>query len=158
VEQQQPSSAAPPNKVVSNDQQETVNSKESDSLVDPAQTSNAQTTAEGRGNSCNKRQLPLNVTQMPDGTFAYSFNFVVYIAGEDCEGLYSLYFHNCASDDIESRISLDMNIVEENQDDSRDGHNYLSAGETPLPALYLMMSILFFIAGCFWVLILKKSR
>ncbi len=51
-----------------------------------------------------------------------------------------------------------MEIVESNQDDSNSGHNYLSAGETPLPALYFMMSILFFVAGCFWVLILRKSR
>ncbi|OXA58462.1 hypothetical protein Fcan01_07514 [Folsomia candida] len=112
---------------------------------------------EGQGNSCNNRRLPLNVTIMPDGTLSYSFNFVVYIAAEDCEGLYSLYFHNCAPDDRDSRVTLDMKIIESNQDDSLLGQNYLSAGETPLPALYLMMSILFFIAGCFWVLILRKS-
>lgn len=36
--------------------------------------------------------------------------------------------------------------------------NYLSAGEMPLPALYSMMSLLFFLSGLFWVFILKKSE
>jgi len=36
--------------------------------------------------------------------------------------------------------------------------NYLSAGEMPLPALYFMMSLLFFLSGLFWVFILKKSK
>lgn len=68
----------------------------------------------------------------------------MYIAAEDCEGLYSLYFHNCAPDDRDSRVTLDMKIIESNQDDSLLGQNYLSAGETPLPALYvyLMLGIL----------------
>jgi len=37
-------------------------------------------------------------------------------------------------------------------------NNYLSAGEMPLPALYFMMSLLFFLSGSFWVFILSKSR
>ena len=37
------------------------------------------------------------------------------------------------------------------------GHSYLSAGEMPLPALYILMSVLFFLSGCFWVFILKKN-
>jgi len=49
-----------------------------------------------------------------------------------------------------------MSVTEENEDS--DGKNYLSAGEMPLPALYFMMSVLFFTAGCFWVVVLKKSR
>jgi len=36
--------------------------------------------------------------------------------------------------------------------------NYLSAGEMPLPALYFMMSVLFFLSGCFWLFILHKSK
>lgn len=27
----------------------------------------------------------------------------------------------------------------------------------PLPALYLLMSVLFFLSGCFWVFILRKN-
>ena len=51
------------------------------------------------------------------------------------------------------RIPVDftINIEERNND------NYLSAGEMPLPALYEMLCILFFLTGCFWVFILKKN-
>ena len=36
--------------------------------------------------------------------------------------------------------------------------SYLSAGEMPLPALYFMMAVLFFISSCFWIFILRKSK
>jgi hypothetical protein len=49
-------------------------------------------------------------------------------------------------------IFLQLEIEENNSG------NYLSAGEMPLPALYFMMSILFFLSGCFWVFILRKSK
>ena len=32
-----------------------------------------------------------------------------------------------------------------------------STGEMPLPALYILMSVLFFLSGCFWVFILRKN-
>ena len=32
-----------------------------------------------------------------------------------------------------------------------------SAGEMPLPALYILMSVLFFLSGCFWIFILRKN-
>lgn len=35
--------------------------------------------------------------------------------------------------------------------------NFLSAGEMPLPELYFMMSLIFFLSGLFWVFLLKKS-
>ena len=44
-----------------------------------------------------------------------------------------------------------INIEEKNSD------SYLSAGEMPLPALYQMLTILFFLSSCFWVFILKKN-
>lgn len=45
-----------------------------------------------------------------------------------------------------------MNIQE------RNGLNFLSAGEMPLPSLYFMMSILFFTSGCIWIYVLRKSK
>lgn len=36
--------------------------------------------------------------------------------------------------------------------------NYLSAGEMPLPALYFMMALLFFLSACFWFFLLRKSK
>lgn len=45
-----------------------------------------------------------------------------------------------------------VDIVENNMG------NYLSAGEMPLPSLYFMMSLLFFLSGLFWLFLLKKSK
>lgn len=70
------------------------------------------------------------------------------------EGLYNLYFHSCPNYDMNSLYSLQFDVdIEE-----KNGQNYLSAGEMPLPALYFMMSLLFFLSGLFWVFILKKSK
>ena len=82
-------------------------------------------------------------------------------------GLYSLYFHNCHNywhssnslgtggtaghSDGPIRVSFDVEVEEKNHD------SYLSAGEMPLPALYILMSVLFFLSGCFWVFILRKN-
>ncbi len=41
--------------------------------------------------------------------------------------------------------------------EEKNSNSYLSAGEMPLPALYLLMSALFFLSGCFWVFILRKN-
>nr|CAD7396200.1 unnamed protein product [Timema cristinae] len=51
-----------------------------------------------------------------------------------------------------SAVCIGMEIKENNSG------NYLSAGEIPLPALYFMMTSLFFLSGCFWVFILRKSK
>ena len=50
-----------------------------------------------------------------------------------------------------------FNIFQVDIEENNNG-NYLSAGEMPLPALYFMMSLLFFLSGLFWVFILKKSK
>jgi G protein-coupled receptor 107 len=77
----------------------------------------------------------------------------MYIATKQEEGLYNLYFHSCPNyKTAQFMLSFDVDIEENN------AGNFLSAGEMPLPALYFMMSLLFFLSGCFWVFILKKSK
>ncbi|KAH1010109.1 hypothetical protein HUJ05_004463 [Dendroctonus ponderosae] len=49
-------------------------------------------------------------------------------------------------------LDFDIEITEQNV------NGYLSAGEMPLPALFCMMSILFFLSGMFWVFLLKQSK
>ncbi|XP_034484764.1 protein GPR107 [Drosophila innubila] len=82
----------------------------------------------------------------------YSFNFSMFVATQHDEGLYNLYFHACPNYDYPQKLSFNVDIEENNNG------NYLSAGEMPLPALYFMMSLLFFLSGLFWVFILKKSK
>uniref|UniRef100_A0A6M2DWI2 Putative g protein-coupled seven transmembrane receptor n=1 Tax=Xenopsylla cheopis TaxID=163159 RepID=A0A6M2DWI2_XENCH len=80
-------------------------------------------------------------------------NFVIYIPTPHEEGLYNLYFHNCPNYHNQ-HVKLDFNIlIEEN-----NSGNFLSAGEMPLPTLYFLMAMLFFLSGIFWTCILKKSK
>jgi len=104
------------------------------------------------GDECGEEVVPLTMSE--DGRFQTSF--VIYIRDAKHEGLYSMFFHNCYNYIHRSRskrlpVDFDINIEEKNSD------SYLSAGEMPLPALYQMLSILFFLSGCFWVFILKKN-
>ncbi|XP_032564189.1 protein GPR107 isoform X1 [Chiroxiphia lanceolata] len=86
----------------------------------------------------------------------YSFQFFFNISSDSQEGLYSLYFHKCvgkkgpANDQL--RFSLDIEITEKNPE------SYLSAGEIPLPKLYISMAMFFFLSGTVWIHILRKRR
>ncbi|KAF6202005.1 hypothetical protein GE061_004401 [Apolygus lucorum] len=93
------------------------------------------------------------ITVSPDKKY-YNTSFLVYFPTEKEEGLYNLYFHACPNYNREAANSVEffIEIEEKNQE------NYLSAGEMPLPALYFMMSVLFFLSGCFWIFILVKSK
>ncbi|XP_054249294.1 protein GPR107 isoform X1 [Indicator indicator] len=86
------------------------------------------------------------------GTFAFQFFF--NISSDSQEGLYSLYFHKCAGGDGSTKdqrlFSLDIEITEKNPE------SYLSAGEIPLPKLYISMALFFFLSGTLWIHILRK--
>uniref|UniRef100_A0A8I3WHJ6 G protein-coupled receptor 107 n=1 Tax=Callithrix jacchus TaxID=9483 RepID=A0A8I3WHJ6_CALJA len=86
---------------------------------------------------------------------AVSFQFFFNISTDDQEGLYSLYFHKCLRNELPSdkfSFSLDIDITEKNPD------SYLSAGEIPLPKLYISMAFFFFLSGTIWIHILRKRR
>ncbi|GCB80308.1 hypothetical protein scyTo_0018069, partial [Scyliorhinus torazame] len=87
---------------------------------------------------------------------SYIFNFFVKILSTEEEGLYTLSFHNChkAGSGKKNAVGFDMTI----EIMARNPKNYLSAGETPLPLLYLVMSGFFFVAALFWVSLLLKHR
>ncbi|XP_041033234.1 protein GPR108-like [Carcharodon carcharias] len=87
---------------------------------------------------------------------SYIFNFFVKILSPAEEGLYTLSFHNChkAGPGKKNAVAFDMTI----EIMARNPKNYLSAGETPLPLLYLVMSGFFFVAALFWVSLLLKHR
>uniref|UniRef100_A0A663N454 G protein-coupled receptor 107 n=1 Tax=Athene cunicularia TaxID=194338 RepID=A0A663N454_ATHCN len=88
------------------------------------------------------------------GTF--SFQFFFNISSDNQEGLYSLYFHKCIGSDRPTNdqrlFSLDIEITEKNPE------SYLSAGEIPLPKLYISMAMFFFLSGTVWIHILRKRR
>ncbi|NXE77527.1 GP107 protein, partial [Cochlearius cochlearius] len=88
------------------------------------------------------------------GTF--SFQVFFNISSDNQEGLYSLYFHKCVGKDgpanDQQLFSLDIEITEKNP------KSYLSAGEIPLPKLYISMALFFFLSGTVWIHILRKRR
>uniref|UniRef100_A0A8D0H2M7 G protein-coupled receptor 107 n=1 Tax=Sphenodon punctatus TaxID=8508 RepID=A0A8D0H2M7_SPHPU len=90
-------------------------------------------------------------------TFLLSVQFQFYfnILSANQEGLYSLYFHKCDGQNaLNSHLpfSLDIAIEEKNPE------SYLSAGEIPLPKLYISMALFFFLSGTVWIHILRKRR
>ncbi|NWU89630.1 GP107 protein, partial [Upupa epops] len=84
------------------------------------------------------------------------FQFYFNISSDNQEGLYSLYFHKCVGSDGPTKdqrlFSLDIEITEKNPE------SYLSAGEIPLPKLYISMAIFFFLSGTVWIHVLRKRR
>ncbi|XP_060711095.1 protein GPR108-like [Hemiscyllium ocellatum] len=87
---------------------------------------------------------------------SYTFNFFVKVLSPAEEGLYTLSFHNCHKIPSEKKhaVAFDMTI----DITARNPRTYLSAGEFPLPLLYLVMSGFFFVAALFWVSLLLKHR
>lgn len=103
-------------------------------------------------------ETTINIPLKLDENGQYQTSFYIYILNEKLEGLYSMFFHNCLNYPKKlggpvkkEAVSFRIEIEEKNTD------SYLSAGEMPLPALYQMLAILFFLSGCFWVFILKKT-
>ncbi|KAK7813624.1 hypothetical protein U0070_000674, partial [Myodes glareolus] len=95
------------------------------------------------------------VQRIQDGSKARSTvdsKFFFNISTDDQEGLYSLYFHKCPSKRPTEQVSFSLNIVitEKNPD------SFLSAGEIPLPKLYVSMALFFFLSGTIWIHILRK--
>uniref|UniRef100_A0A8C1J808 Protein GPR107-like n=1 Tax=Cyprinus carpio TaxID=7962 RepID=A0A8C1J808_CYPCA len=86
-------------------------------------------------------------------TYLFYFN----VTTDEQQGLYNFYFYNCYSlpkkqDSSLSDMlpfSIDINIEEKNPD------SFLSAGEIPLPKLYICMSMFFFLIGTLWVHVLR---
>ncbi|XP_041098665.1 protein GPR107 isoform X3 [Polyodon spathula] len=90
--------------------------------------------------------------QNQDGVYSFQFHFNV--STDDQQGLYSLYFHNCYSKETKNngqlKFSIEINLEEKNPS------SFLSAGEIPLPKLYLSMALFFFIIGAVWVHVLRQ--
>ncbi|XP_037937664.1 protein GPR107 [Teleopsis dalmanni] len=121
-------------------------------VEDSAQASSMQSSKENmQAQLCKDFILPLTKTVI-NGQNYYNMSFSMLVTSILEEGLYNLYFHSCPNYSQQKIISFNVDIEENNNG------NFLSAGEMPLPALYFMMSLLFFLSGLFWVFILKKSK
>ncbi|KAJ8386703.1 hypothetical protein AAFF_G00166520 [Aldrovandia affinis] len=106
-----------------------------------------------RDTSENKSEVSYPL-QSKDGVYSFQFHFNV--STDDQQGLYNLYFHNCYDKEHQTngmlRFTIEINIKEKNPD------SFLSAGEIPLPKLYIIMSVFFFLIGTLWVHVLRTHR
>ncbi|RUS74547.1 hypothetical protein EGW08_017695 [Elysia chlorotica] len=117
--------------------------KTQDKAVEPAQAPQA---------PANKKAsvIYLPMTHDMEGSMSvYSTYFLVHFKTAKEEGLYNLFFHNCFK---QSLVNLSLNIVQDNNG------NYLSADEMPIPALYFMFSVVFFILTAIWFSVLRKAE
>lgn len=112
--------------------------------------------------------LPLIIYTDDMGRRSYAFNFSMLVRSEDEEGFYYLTFNNCKGRSkspyvnmaahrngvyTPTRFNLSMKIYETNYPE-----NYLSAGAMPLPQMYFVLSVMFFLIGCIWVNFIARQK
>lgn len=91
----------------------------------------------------------MDVEKKDDGTFEYPGRIPPDQGGE-----YSLFFANCESHvDVSAHIHVEL--YNEAWTGSRD---YLSAGEAPLPLVYLVMGVFYALAAAIWIAVLYNNR
>lgn len=49
--------------------------------------------------------------QQVKGEKYYNTSFTMYVASEEEEGLYNLYFHNCPNYKYDSPVTLDFSVI-----------------------------------------------
>ena len=69
-------------------------------------------------------------------------------------GEYSLFYANCESHVVVS-LTVEVEMYNEAWTGARD---YLSAGEAPLPVLFVVMSVFYFLAAAIWGAVLYKHK
>lgn len=104
-------------------------------------------------NVCTSPELPI-FKETRNGFDYYNTSFAMYVATDREQGLYNIFFHSCPQHKGAQLPSMNakFEIYESNT------NNFLSAGEMPLPALYTIMSFVFFVSAALWTFILKTSR
>ncbi|XP_038826508.1 protein GPR107 isoform X1 [Salvelinus namaycush] len=114
----------------------------------------------GDGESKPKRDVAEKKAEVPfplhRNKEVFSFQFHFNVSTDEQQGLYNFYFHNCYSKDTQMvnplRFSIEISIEEKNP------NSFLSAGEIPLPKLYIIMSMFFFFLGTLWLHVLRTQR
>lgn len=62
-------------------------------------------------NACSRLRLPMTMATTSKGERSYNTSLVMYVASEEEEGLYNLYFHNCQNyDDNKEPLLVDFTV------------------------------------------------
>lgn len=136
----------------------------SDDLIDQPETKSRDTTSLHLCPGVEDLSLIIHTDEM--GRRSYAFNFSMLIRKESEEGFYYLTFNNCKGrsklaynrphrDGVftPTSFNLSMLIHETNYPE-----NYLSAGAMPLPQMYFVLSVMFFLIGCIWVNFIARQK
>jgi Lung seven transmembrane receptor len=82
------------------------------------------------------------------------FQFVVLFNKREDEGLYHLYFQACEDSSYEKAYPTSFNADFEES----NYQNFLSSAELRLPAIFLLLSLCFGLAGILWAQIVQKRK
>lgn len=93
------------------------------------------------------QSIPLAVTSSLGHGKVYNVTLYCYVPSKTEEGFYSLFFHNCN----DQSVTFVLEVEEKNKG------SYLSAGEMPLPTIYIVLATMFLMAGLFWTYLLRKN-
>lgn len=63
-------------------------------------------------NACSRLRLPMTTETTPKGERLYNTSLVMYVASEEEEGLYNLYFHNCQNYNCQNNKKKDPLLVD----------------------------------------------
>ncbi|XP_023949176.1 protein GPR107 [Bicyclus anynana] len=102
-------------------------------------------------NQCSNAEIQIT-KETRNGFDFYNTSFAMYVASTHEEGLYNVYFHYCPQN---TGPVIPTNAVIEIFETNK--YSFLSAGEMPLPAIYSMMSLMFFMSAFLWTTLLKIS-
>eukprot|EP00735_Rhodelphis_limneticus_P009406 TRINITY_DN2737_c0_g2::TRINITY_DN2737_c0_g2_i1::g.27652::m.27652 TRINITY_DN2737_c0_g2::TRINITY_DN2737_c0_g2_i1::g.27652 ORF type:complete len:480 (-),score=131.26,sp/Q8BUV8/GP107_MOUSE/42.48/5e-81,Lung_7-TM_R/PF06814.8/2.5e-50,GpcrRhopsn4/PF10192.4/9.6e-09,GpcrRhopsn4/PF10192.4/2.5e+03,RDD/PF06271.7/1.2e+02,RDD/PF06271.7/4e+02,RDD/PF06271.7/0.14,DUF1443/PF07280.6/0.71,DUF1443/PF07280.6/4e+02,DUF1443/PF07280.6/2.7e+03 TRINITY_DN2737_c0_g2_i1:529-1944(-) len=80
-------------------------------------------------------------------------NYFSYTVLPENGGFYAIYFTNCE----EVETTLDVHVVFYNVDPESNSQYYLDAGLYPLPTIYGVMCLLFFVACITWCVVMKNN-
>nr|CAB3250633.1 protein GPR107-like [Phallusia mammillata] len=145
-----PKPTSPPHKTIA---RKTASNKIDDDGAESADSRKKRTTEE---TEVVPETVPVKTWTNTDGDVFLSTTIFMYIDSVEDEGYYELYFHNCnntgQSADKGLPVSVTIKIEEQNL------NSYLSAGDMALPAMYGLMSCVFFITGVFWFLVICSNK
>jgi len=83
------------------------------------------------------------------------------IVAEDEVGLYTLLFARCPSQYDGHKVSFTLDVIFKNKGSSLtpggEGWDYLSAGDRPLPAMYMVFFCIFGVAFLTWLSVLRRD-
>eukprot|EP00605_Chrysophyceae_sp_TOSAG23-4_P001030 GSChrysophyteH1.ASY1.ANO1.1132.1 assembled CDS len=98
-----------------------------------------------------------------NNTWSHPVDITHEFASEKEVGLYTLLFARCSEEADDRTVSFTLDVTFKNKGHGAIGTNgapnwdYLSAGDRPLPLMYMVLFVLFFAAFLVWMTVLRRD-